>query len=67
MFVKMAAVCPCSDSNHYRQTVLMALIAALKAVFSGARRGLVRVICRFPCAHAFLTRASAPMRMRIRE
>ena len=62
----MTAVCPCSDSNHYRQTVLMALIIALKAVFSGVRRGLARFSCRFSCAHVFPARTSAPMRMRIR-
>lgn len=54
MLVKMAAVCPCSDSNHYRQTVFMALITALKAVFSGTRRGLARFFAAFHARTHFL-------------
>ena len=50
----MTAVCPCSDSNHYRQAVLMALITALKAVFLRARRGLARVFAAFHARTRFL-------------
>ena len=45
----MTAACPCSDSNHSRQTVLMALITALKAVFSGCSS---RFGASFCCLHA---------------
>ena len=51
----MTAVCPCSASNRYRQTVLMALITASKAVFSGARRGLVRIFAAFHARTRFLS------------
>lgn len=49
MLVKMTAACPCSDSNRYRQTVFMALITALKAVFSGCS---LRFGASFCCFHA---------------
>ena len=71
MLVKMAAVCLCSDSNHYRRTVFMALITALKAVFSDARRGLARFLPLFmrarvfcPCVRAY---ARANTRIRLTE
>ena len=60
MLVKMTAVCPCSDSKHYRQTVFMALITALKAAFLRARRGLAQVFAAFHASTRFL-----PVRLRL--
>ena len=69
MLVKMTAVCPCSDSNRYRQTVFMALITASKAALSGARRGLARVFAAFMRARVSrpCVRAPACANARIRQ
>ena len=69
MLVKMTAVCPCSDSKHYRQTVFMALITASKAALSGARRGLARVFAAYMRARVSCpcVRAPACANARIRQ
>lgn len=69
MLVKMTAVCPCSDSKRYRQTVFMALITASKAALSGARRGLARVFAAYMRARVSCpcVRAPACANARIRQ